>query len=254
MPTASRLDSIIAHGLQAGRNEASARGLIEPSLLAPDGVYCGLFTAYFGAYAAFCAYARNVLAWPGHKPSCEFYFDYPVVVGIRLGEDVEVRADEDFLPGILPDQDESELYTISNMRRHARVCWNRYRSCVAPQVPSQWIIEIEVFDALVLLSPDPLSRERFQCDLHTLACGVVQTQQRLTFQESMQRWKQAVRVDLELPTLSRKIAADEKGLQLLRAHPFRQPENSNDARNAVRAIFNQLSLLSPKYGIQATRG
>lgn len=249
--TASHLEAILAGGLTPNGQRNASRDLTEPKPMAATGVYCGLFTAYFGAYAAFAAYCRDVLSWPGHKPPREFYFDYPIVLTIRLGRDVEVLADEDFLPAIDPERNEDLLYTLPNMRKHARMCWNRHRSCVIPMIPAAWITEIEVLNMLAPISADGLAQERFICDLHVLACGVVQTQRLLSYERALELWQSRVATDLSGPSLSTKMVVNDERLRLLRSHPLGRAEHGKAAHEAVSVTFRELSRLSPEYGISA---
>jgi hypothetical protein len=154
----ARLQSIMDHGLLAGVESAEGRKMSE---LAPEskGVYVGELMAYFGAYAQYSAEVAPHLEHPEVTKAGWLFgmgdvrslraaalpaapLTFPVVLKIRLDEDCELLADEDFVAdGQWPVQ---EKVPVALLREEAEQIWERWATGVLTRdIPATWIVSVE---------------------------------------------------------------------------------------------------------------
>ena len=154
----SRLPSILEQGLIVKAKRAEGRMTTE---LAPEtaGVYVGELMAYFGAYAQYSAEVAPILNHPEvFKAGICFAQDniqgvrmadlpsaprtFPVVLKIRLEEDCELVADEDFVAdGKFPV---GQKVPETLLRQEAQAIWERWATgAILRDIPPSWIISVE---------------------------------------------------------------------------------------------------------------
>lgn len=247
---ASRFGAILKSGLKPGPRQ-EGRATIEPNPVVADQVYVGVFSAYFGAYAAFAEYARSVLPYPDRPPLQTFEPDRPIVFRVELQDDVPVLADEDFA-SIMLNLDSSEP-TRDQLLETAEECWSRFGSVTMPPIPPTWITAVEVMDFEAIFCDDALRKERLKCDLHTLCCGVVQVQQRLDLSQCSALWKQAIASDEPSPTFANAFDPRRSNAPNLNKLPLAHRDRRAESLRAVGTVFAELSAMSPEYGIAADR-
>lgn len=154
----SRLPSILDQGLLCKAERAEGRMTTE---LAPEtsGVYVGELMAYFGAYAQYSSEVAPILNHPEvFKAVMHFAQDdmrgvrmadlpiaprtFPIVLKIRLEEDCELVADEDFVAdGKFPV---GQKVPETLLRQEAQAIWERWATgAILRDIPPSWIISIE---------------------------------------------------------------------------------------------------------------
>jgi hypothetical protein len=154
----SRLPGILADGIRRGMERDADRSQIE---LAPEstGIYVGELMAYFGAYAQYSAEVAPHLEDPRIMAAAfclaqdeavrmksmdlpDAPLTFPVVIKIRLQEDCELWADEDFVADGKYPVDEKVPETM--LQAEAELVWNRWRSGVLLRdIPPTWFEAIE---------------------------------------------------------------------------------------------------------------
>ena len=142
------LRSILQKGLVPGhgRHELRQQSEKTPTL---DAIYVGGLAAYFGAQAAHMAVMKEyVLSLPDYKEKAQAYFhdakkakstveigevtlSMPIVLNIRIGKDVQMIADEDYL-----NEDSLSLTDEQVWQR-----WNA--GGIIGGVPADWIKTVE---------------------------------------------------------------------------------------------------------------
>ena len=151
------LPSILSHGLLAGHGRSPLRDETENAPVIPNGTYVGRLPAYFGALLSFSASMREgferapsqALAPPGIVP---------VVLHIKLPEDVEILADEDFIPSQAPSED--------LLRSQAMAIWDHFGSAVLIReggIPAEWITHFEFPFLTTAAKPPRAYHEDLQC-------------------------------------------------------------------------------------------
>ncbi|MBB3122461.1 hypothetical protein [Pseudoduganella violacea] len=169
------LRSILEKGLVPGlgRHELRKQSEKSPAL---DAVYVGGLAAYFGAQAAHMSVMKEyMLAVPDFKEKAQAYFadakkakvtvdigevtmSVPIVLNIRLGKDVRMIADEDYL-----NEDELSL--------DDEQVWNRWNAGgVIDGIPADWIKTIE-YPRLVTVDDYWSRRALVRQDMELLVMG-----------------------------------------------------------------------------------
>jgi hypothetical protein len=169
------LRSILEKGLIPGhgRHELRQQSEKTPTL---DAIYVGGLAAYFGAQAAHMAVMKEyVLAVPDYKEKTQAYFDdarkakttvdvgevtlsVPVVLNIRLGEDVRMVADEDYL-------------NADNLSLDDEQVWKRWSAGgVVGGIPADWIKTVE-YPQLVTVDDYRNRRDQVKRDMELLVMG-----------------------------------------------------------------------------------
>lgn len=189
----SRLPSILEQGLRSGAERVEGRKYTE---LAPEaiGVYVGELMAYFGAYAQYSAEvapslnAPEVLRAAMHFARGDTRFlkmenlppaprTFPIVIKIRLEEDCELVADEDFVAG--GNYPVGEKVPNSMLRHEAQSIWEKWATgALLRDIPPSWFISVEHPRVLTLDNVQQVSKQIF-VDCELIAGAMMQSYKRV---------------------------------------------------------------------------
>lgn len=221
----SRLRSILSTGLNAAADRHEQRVSMEhqPEI---KGIYVGNLTAYFGAYAAYSAELVPFMSTRDYLQAAlclkdlnaikslelaEAPIDLPIVLRIRLKEDCELYADEDYVQdGAIPvGQKVPQELLISDAKR----VWDKWQTgCIirGEGIPSDWIETIE-YPRLGALEANQKPHKDTWADCELLIAGVMQAAQKKEPSNLLAPYKKRY----GRMSLSQSAPATENGIQLI---------------------------------------
>lgn len=258
----ARLTDILQQGLRRGAERDPGRVITEVS---PEsqGVYVGDLMAYFGAYAQYSSevapimYDMNVakanmeLIMSGdarhllHADLPAVPLTFPVVIKIRLEEDCELVADEDFVAdGKYPV---NQKVPLEMLRDEAKVVWERWRTgVILRDIPPSWFVSIE-HPRVVTTDSFFQGMKQVFTDCELFAGGMMQSFKRDDPIELMSIYQKRH----GRAALSQHIVPNEQALKrLLSLNGF-----SNDANRVANhfSLFNCIEHMSKEYEIPLAR-